>query len=685
MALPGPPGGVWGLALLLWAGAAAVLGEPLRAVLSRWVRSWRTPSTIERLLLDFYLGGAVIYLVAALPFGLFVAPVVLGLPLAGAVIALGLVIARRRRGVFPGAFLRSLGSSARWASLVALASALGLYAVELAVAVPVGTGNTFDSGLLTTYTALLLDHHTIALSFQPYAAPSILYPQGTSVWLGWAELVYGLPPARTSLLVTPLFFALAPLAGYVFGERWFGTERAGAALALALAWLAPASRAMAGGSNDFVLAFPLVLVLAGEAQAWFRTATPTIADALGFGLLTGYSAAMNPVGAQWLLLALLLGTILLRPAGVARRLAHLGRWAAAVGAALVGVVPSLYILGLGRSSPGFVPGAAAAPPGTPSGISAGQFLGSIDPFLFRPQDVQLSPVPEIRAELAILLVLGLALLLFVRRDGALDRYLAGFRRFVALGTLSLVLLLAVVLLASTGFGPAIAISAITSAAEVATWLFVLYVFVAAVPLVLALERFSGWVGRRADPAQEPVRPRAPGRARRADAFEPRRALLPLAVALVIVVPGVVLTPTALAPVLTDLYHAFGNVTADDLALLEYAGEHLPAGARVLVAPGSAADFLPGYASNVVLLYPLIPGFEWTNSSYNLVVDELSNATLDARGRAALAALDVGYVLVTGNSTVLWPAFSPKPLLADPTAFPLLRQIGDAYLFARAGS
>ena len=682
---------MWALALLLWAGTAAVLGEPLRAGLSRWVVAWRSPSSIERLLLDFYLGGAIVYLIAALPFGLFVTPVVLGLPVAAAGCLLVGVFVRRWRKVDAGALVRSLAASIRPAYLLAIASAIGLYAVELAVALPAGTGNTFDSGLLTTYTALLLHQHTIPLSFQPYALPSVLYPQGTTVWLGWAQLTYGLPPARTSLLVTPLYFSLAPLAAFVFGHRWFGTEQAGAALALTFAWLAPVTRDLVGGSNDFVFAFPLVLLLAAETAAWFRAPTPGIADALGLGILVGYSAAINPVGAEWLLLALLLGVVLVRPAGAVRLVGRLGRWSVAAAAALLGIVPSLYVLVLGRSSPGFIPGAAAPPAGSPTGISGAQFLGSIDPFLFRPQDVQLSPVPELRAELALLLVIGIALLLFVRRGSALDRYLTGFRHLALLAAIALVALLAVVLLASTGFAPAVALSAITSAGEVSAWLFALYVVVAAVPLVLAGEWFSGWLKRRpvSSPTERDEREMDAAGVRRArrrpGGFDPRRAMLPLAIALVIVVPGVVLTPVALSPVLTGLYGGFGNVTSDDLALLEYAGTHLPSGARVLVAPGSAADFLPGYASNVVLLYPLIPGFPWTNASYNLLVDELSNATLDARGRAALSALDVGFVIVTGNSTVLWPAFSPKPFLADPSSFPLLQQYGDAYLFARAGS
>jgi hypothetical protein len=683
VSLPGPSGGLWALGLLAWALAVVVLGDVVRQLAGRLIPSWRRLEPIERGLTDFYVGGGLLYLLAALPLGLFVAPLVDALPLAGAVGLVGWVLVRRRAS---GAedLQKSVVALLRPSSLLVLGSALVLYSLELAAALPIGTGNTFDSGLLTTYTALLVQNHTIPLSFQPYATPSILYPQGTTVWLGWAQLVFVLPPARTSLLVTPLFFALAPLGGFVFGRRLFGSDRAGVATALMLAWLAPATRGMVAGSNDFVFAFPLVLVLSGQAVAWLRSPPPRAADAVGFGLLAGYSAAMNPVGAEWLFLALLIAGGLAHPAYGGRLGSWFARWATALVATLLGIVPSLYVLTLGRSSPGFVLGAAAAPAGSPVGISGAQFLGSIDPFLFRAEDVQLSPVPALRLELALLLVLGLVALLLVARSSLLGRYFESFRLLVGGAFGATVVLLAVVWWASTGFGPAVYLNRVTSAAELSAWLFTMYAFIASVPLILALERFHGAL---ADTGRSTVafgslqgRPLGPG-ARRTG---PSRALVPLAVALLVVLPGVALTPAALSPVWTRLYHDFGNVTSDDFALLDYAGSHLPAGARVLVAPGSAGDFLPGYAANLVILYPLVPGWSWVNASYRIIVDELSNATLDARGRAAMATLDVQYIVVTGNSTVLWAAFSPVPLTMDPGAFPELFHQGDAYLFARTG-
>ena len=679
MGVPGPAGAEWAVALLGWAALTALVGELLRTVTARWVSLWRRPEPIERLVVDFYLGGALLYLLASVPWGGFVAPVVYGLPVAAAIL-LGWIGARSlRRPDWRDEVVASFRPLARPAYLLTLLSALGLFAVELSAALSSGTGNTFDSSLFTTYVSLLLQNHTAPLSFAPYASTGLLYPQGATVWFAGAQLAFGLPPARTALLVTPLFLGVAPLAGFAFGRRMMGTERAGLAVALLLAWVGTGTRGIVYGSNDFVLAFPLVLLLAGWAVVWLRSTLPSFTDVLAFGVVCGYSAAINPVGAEWLLLALPVAALLSGPRFAGRFLGWAVRWVTTIGAALVGVLPSLYVLAEGWSSPRFVPGATAAAPGSPTGISSAAFYGAVDPFLFGAGATGLSSVLLLRAELAILLTVGLAAFLVIRRDSAVGRYFEPLRPFVAGAVAVQVAMLGTVWWASTGFGPAVDVSRVTSASEVSIWLFAVYGLVAAVPLALALERFTGWI-RRTDPVRPEGPVTNPSRRHRPVA-SPYRVVLPLVVALVIVVPGVVLTPTELSSDLTTTYHQFGNVTGADFDLLAYAGSHLPAGARVLVAPGSAGEFLPGYCPNIILLYPMVPGWRTVNALYELLVHDLPNATFDSADVSALSLLAVSYVVVTGNNTVLWWAFSPTPFLSRPFAYPELFHEGDAYLFA----
>jgi len=675
--LPGPPGALWALALILWALVAAVTGEAVRVVASRWVPQWRSADPLERGILDVYLGGAFLYLVAALPIGAFTDPVVFGIPILAAG-ALVLLVARLRRAGNRPAIEATFARLGRPWVLVAIASALGLYLVELAVALPVPTGNTYDASLLTSYTALLLQHHTLPLSFSPYSASMIVYPQGITAWLGWAQISFGLPPARTSLLVTPLFFALAPLSGFVFGRRMFGTERAGAVVAIVLAWLGPGTRTLVAGSNDLVVAFPLVLLLAAQSTVWLR-GTPGRGDAIGFGVLLGYSAAINPVGAEWMLPALVVIGLVGRPAFGGATARWLGRWALTLAVSLVAIVPSLYVLVLGRTSPILVPGAAGPPPGSTVGITGATWVGSVDPFLFRGGDVQLSPLASIRIELALLLVLGLLILVAVGRTSALGRYLGPFRRWALAAGVTIAAWLGLLVDAGSDGSPVRVLAYLTSAQELTLWLFSVYALVAAIPLILVVERLAASAPRTAaatPPERTPGTPRT-----RAQTRALASTAVLLTVAILLVVPGIVLTPTSLAPGLGRIYRDFGNVSAGDFALLQAAASDLPAGSRVLVAPGSAAEFLPGYAPDIVLLYPMEPGWAWVNASYTDVVSELTNGTLNALGNASLTALSVEYIAVTMQNTILWPAFSPAPMLADSAKFHQDFHDADAYLFA----
>ncbi|MCI4339781.1 MAG: hypothetical protein L3J73_00730, partial [Thermoplasmata archaeon] len=260
MTFPGPSGPVWGLGLLALAIAVAGLGELVRQFLARRVPLFRSLEPIERGLLDLYLGGAVFYVIAAVPFPLFYPETVLGV-LVGGAFALVLVIVRDARGRdLPRRVAAALATLRTGPYLAALAVTIGLFIVELSAIDGVGSGNTYDASLLSTYTGLLLAHHTLPLSLAPVAADAISYPQGTTVWLAIAQGLYGLPPLRTSLLVTPLFLALAPLGAFAFGRRLGGSAWVGASMALVVGLLATFTRGLVAGSNDFVFAVPLVLL-----------------------------------------------------------------------------------------------------------------------------------------------------------------------------------------------------------------------------------------------------------------------------------------------------------------------------------------------------------------------------------------------------------------------------------------
>ncbi|MHB8351666.1 MAG: hypothetical protein ACYDFT_03105 [Thermoplasmata archaeon] len=675
MSVPGPAAVPWALGLLLFAVAALPLGEMLRRIGARWTGLLRATDPVEVALLDLYLAGATFFVVGYLPGGWYDPETPLTLLLAGVVGTSLLLLRGRRHGASrrPPPIDRSRPTLAILGLL--LLAALSVYLIEVAGAVAAPTGNTFDSSVLTTFVGLVTLHHALPTSYLPILAQRIAYPQGTTAWLATAQGLFGLPPARTSLLVTPLFLALGPLAAYVWGRRFLGSLSGGLAFGLFFAFLASWTRVLVGGSNDFVFAFPLLLLLWSWLPRWAASEPIPWADAAGFGLLAGISASLNPVGAELTFLALPIFVLVGRGTGVARAVRFLSRWGAAAGIGLLFTLPSLSALGSGASGIG---PSLASTPATAIGLTVGQIVGLVDPFLFRATDVWFSPFPLLRAELTVLLVLGAGILLvplLARRRGEAE---VGRWAAAVLATVGLLLLSQSSALDSVAVFRII--GSVSNVAELSILLLTAYASVALLPLARALGPLLDAEPRRAPTGAPSSAPRARRRWTVGPSGRPD-PLLALLLAGIILVPGVAVTATGLPPYVGELYHAFGNVSSEDFALLSWAGGHLPSDARVLVAPGSAAGFLPGYLPTATILFPMAPG--GGNATYLGLVRDLDRGILTTSDRSAMALLGVQYVAVTGANTQLDAPFDPAPLRADPSAFPLLFAEGDAFLFAVA--
>jgi hypothetical protein len=665
--VPGPGFGPWALGLVLFAAASALAGGALRTWAIRYVPSWGRLGPIERLFLDIYLGGAALYAVAVLPLGLFTGAT---FPVVVAISATYLVYRAARIGRAPAAHAvaRAASEYVRLGPAIALLAAATLGLLELAVAVGIPTGNTYDASQLATYTSLLIQNRSLPTNLGGIGlAIPVAYPQGTTVWMASAQLLFSLPPARTAVLVTPLFLGLAPLGAYVLGDRWLGGARAGAILAAGFALLATWTRLEVAGSYDFVVAFPLVLLLIGLSRDWVVGGPVPWREAVAFGLLAGYAAALNPVGVAWWLLALPVAagwSLHARWGGNAR--AWFGRYVAALLAAALPIVPSLVAVVGGLGHIGFAAGEPGVGSIAPVGLTGPQVVGYVDPFLFRSTDVWLSPFPALRLELAGLLVIG-TLLLLVRPAFVGDRSLLG--RFAIAGGASAGAWFLLEWLAAAGVRPFAALAPLSNGGELSEMLFTVFVVVAALPLVVLLEG-------------APTRPRL---ARPALLRRPYRArsylpALALVVGLLLFVPGIAVTTTELPSTLRTIYTTFGNVSSDDFALLAWAPSHLPGGVRVLVAPGSAAEFLTAYAPGLRVLYPMVVGFSYPNATYRDAVREFTNGTFLPNGAHDLRVLDADFIAVTGTNTVLGDSFVTSTFLVDPAMFPVVFHSGDAYVF-----
>jgi len=131
----------------------------------------------------------------------------------------------------------------------------------------------------------------------------------------------------------------------------------------------------------------------------------------------------------------------------------------------------------------------------------------------------------------------------------------------------------------------------------------------------------------------------------------------------ILVPGIGVTATQLPGQLHEGYTDFSNLTAADVDLLAWIQNHVPDGSRVLVAPGSVAEFLPAYKPTLVVLYPMTVGFSIDHPTYWSVIEALQNGTADSTVWKAVLSLELNYAAVTEDNTDLYAPLQPGPFLA----------------------
>lgn len=688
--------------MVLDAAFFGILGEAVHRALTR--AGLRSPrwGLEERVVVDLSLGAGLLFALLWIPLPIFGIPLLLGL-LVASVLALGLTGFPREFRRWAAQGPERVRAALSPPNLIVLASFLLVLGLEVWVASQSPTGNTLDEANAALSTSSLLAMGHFGSTLAPFSSYPALAPRGMVVWFAVPVQLLGLPAYSAPFSVTPLFLALSTLAAASVGRRWVGDAWGGAAFAATLALLASWPRLLAVGSDDFAFALPLaLLLLPALGSVLDPRGSPRAAPAWPWiALLAGLDLTYSPVPLEVLGLGVVLGAVGLAlsfPSKIRellRRSSHLGL---AGILSLLAALPTLLL---------FATGSVRASPvaGEPHALGWSRFLTYTDPFLFGPSQTWVSPFPILLAELLTLLMVGCLLLLFglPARLGPWTG-LSVARRDVGLGVSGAVGLL--LLMLPGGSNP---LYWVGNASETSILLLVFEAMIAALPVGLGAKYLFGGEGadRR---GRTPLAPRSlPAPARPAPRLPPPVAnrwvpLVVLLVGVLAVVPPVVETATAVPTYLAGQTAPLGNVTPDDLAALRALGG-LPVG-PVLVAPGSAGEFAPAFSRDPVV-YPLVGiGGELgyaplmthghlslpfsgpaSNATYQALVAELTYGNLTSSVPGQLEELGIRYVVVTGDSTTLFPPFLPAPLLDCPSVFPLLypgagghAEGGDAYVF-----
>lgn len=688
MSVPIPPAEVLGELVVLFL-VTLPLGALVLRLAERFLGRTLSLTVTERLVVSFYIVGGLLFLIASVPIPWYGLPTVVGLLVAGGIGYA--VLSIRDRGSGLRQVVRFGGTPV---GILLLLGTLVLLWIEISPIWNLPLSNPFDGSIQSIYANLLITDHTAPWTMAPYATWGVGYPLSTAVWMTVPALLFGWPIARIPLLLLPLFLSLTIPAAYCWGIRLSnpGSREAqvlGPLFAAFFGLVASWPRLWVGGSYDFGFSLPLLLILLGWARPFVEGAPKPWKEVVCFGLLLGVLAALNAAAAQFLVL-ILIGYVAVfhsRSSGSLR--SWFLRIVAVAGIGLLWVVRTLIGYAAWFSYPGQVLQETGNPPyvAPPVGYawSLGLVQGELDPFV--PGKPKLSPFPVLALELQVLLAVGLALLFlgYVVRSGKVRRVLPGrAAESISVGLILAFLftcLLIVPLLPRSPFPYADKLSSLN---EVSILLFIFFGLVALLPLasaVILLDR-----RKRADPGTEleaipaSIHPPSPGSPppRRNPVRMHSRRLVSVALVLVIIVPlgsGAVLTVWGVPGYVQDKTLSTGNATQQDVSALQWAGANLPSCSRVLVAPGSAGQFLPEFA-HVGLVYPMLP--VPVNSTYHAVVGDLIQGSYNGSTRSALLLLNITEIMGTSETFGGYLPFNLTGILESPAPdFSVLFHEGDA--------
>ncbi len=679
-------------------GEVALLGlllTPLGATLLRVTeavlhRRFRVPP-VERALLAFYAAGAVLYILGSVPLPLFGAPLLwtlVGLGVAGYSVASML-----DRGQGLRAFFRFASTPA---ALVLAAMTFGLLCFELLPIQSVTFPNALDGSATSLWIALTLQHHTLPLALDPVSSAGVIYPLGATVWMTVPVLVFGWPIVSAPVFLPSLFLALSVPAAYCWGSRLGevgGALDVTAGLLFAGFFAAVASwpRLFVGGSYDFAFALPLFLVAFGWLPGLARCGFDRWRDVAAFGAVAGAITSLSLVAGEDLVLVFGALVIVLgrREAGTVPRwalrfLVVIGFEVAFVARSVLGVVRwagyPYYVLTQTGARP-------LAPWSPPSGSFLASVQGNLVPFYPWPLKWMVSPFPLLSIELELLLLTGVAGLLWVLTrgwSGPFSLLPQDFYRVIAVGTAALLAITAAEVSALYAGQSFRFLTVVTNPGESSTLVFLFYSVIALLPVLLAVK----WIqaGIRGPPGTAVPRALARSgsgtvgprrRSRRAGRW--RAGVTVFAVVLVAlplssgIAASLIEGPGFLRQEVTKT----ADVTPADVAALTWISVHLPDCSGVFVAPGSAGEFLPEFAE-LRLVYQTVPSP--ANLSYYVALENLTSGIYRSWTRSSLLSLSVTEVLITGQTSVSYAPLSPDPLEGSPD-FSVVFHESDAWVFA----
>lgn len=646
------------LQLLFFMFCFVVLGEPWRLGLRRFVSIFKNLDILQILVLDVYLGGFLLYIIAIIPLHLFSADILYAITLTSTVIVLWFyrkefksVTQNSRSYLKKFSFRNHLFSEP---SLVVLIFMFSFVVQTLALSGLI-FGSIRDTSMHSLFVQVLLENKQVPMTLQPYLSEGIVYPQGFTPMAAYAVLISNYSPPEAVFYLTAFFNALTILGVYFLGKTLSLSrkEYVGLSLTFVFAFVAFWPKYLTWGSNSLVASFPLLFVCLGLFPFLIKEKL-NVGAILGIGFLFGYLAVLHLQSYEALigsLFVLLLYTAIRRPAGSWHRLLSL---ALILGLSLLILSPFLYRQLIWYQHPyhniGIAPDAEISAPQLDFSLIRANVVWLFNNFA--------NNILLIIVSLALFFVSLLSTVCFRKNES-----LSGAIWLIKLGIVmllgeSFILLFAAVNSGNLPFYP-----------NQLLLYFPLYLFIAAANFYL-FYLFSAYLSRKILAKTDETKLKS-------------RKLLVSAISFMLLVG--IYSPFLYQSIVLDVreihgsYAVYAVTTKQDLQLMLWIKENLAKNAIILVNNFQSGTFIPSLANRKVIYPDFASSYSASYQELETLLEENSlNATaLDLMTHFNITDIYVGSgVSSFDNGKYQW---NPELFLGNPN-FELVKNFGDAYLF-----
>jgi len=600
-------------------------------------------------ILNLYLGGLVLYLIAMLPFQFFSKPVAFGLTAIGFIFSALFHLRHWYR--HSSGKIRRILIEHKMAALDYIL-VFGMFLIFLWVQLTPLTnfvfGSVHDTSLHSLMVQVILENNCVPMTLQPYLPEGIIYPQASHVIFTYASYMLNYEAPKTLFYVTPLFNALSVFGAYFLGKKLWAKRSFYLGLSFVFAFVSSWPLYVTWGGNPFVTGFPLFLICLG---LFFAISPPrkehSAKELVAIGIFFGYSAAivisyletLLVVGVFWLFF------------GYARRSSCLG--------SMVKKLLLIFSVSLLPFSPFLSRFIMFYPyPGHNIGVPS-DFLGYQKLHVSLNQVLEgafehLSPYLFLRVELVGLFACFGVFLWKVRGNGRDLKRVLFFITAVAFSS-------ALLSFISNFLPTEMSFISLTHQS-----------IVLSIPMSVVLTVFYMKLSKLIHSLDS-------GRLSKVFPKRSHAAFLVSIMALAAINMPFVYSRIAVDPKgLSDSYGLFAITTEDDYRLMVWMKENLSSSAIVLVNPYEAGLFIPS-TSNHRIIFPFVASQR--AHEYQRLVDLFSQSIINQTALELMQNYNISHVFVGVHATFGWTGshkWDAQMFLSN-SNFRLVERVGDSYL------